>query len=359
MKQSKYMFGSPVLMGDSTVPGLAMPEELKRLLPEIYRRVHDFGCDFHPTVVEMLTYDEISEIAAYGGFPVRYPHWRWGMEYEELQQGYMHGMHRIYEMVVNCCFSATQVVTKECGSKQIKDVVAGEHVLSGQGWRKVLLVKKQNKSRTMRLNIDEFFPATICTNNHKWKCLRGGFPKWVKTKDIVPGDVIMAGGRYEDFLGNPSSISWSPEKVIGETANNIKHRLKMISPPSKMTLELAELLGIASGDGSVGTQRMSNMICVCVHKPLEDYKSRVMNLFEKVFGVKPKLHIKKKSVDNVVLCSKMAVDYLNEIGFKKGSTYKTKRVPWSIWRSSNEYRAAYLRGIFDTDGYCGKYLSVS
>ena len=353
------MFGSPVLMGDSTVPGLAMPEELKRLLPEIYRRVHDFGCDFHPTVVEMLTYDEISEIAAYGGFPVRYPHWRWGMEYEELQQGYMHGMHRIYEMVVNCCFSATQVVTKECGSKQIKDVVAGEHVLSGQGWRKVLLVKKQNKSRTMRLNIDEFFPATICTNNHKWKCLRGGFPKWVKTKDIVPGDVIMAGGRYEDFLGNPSSISWSPEKVIGETANNIKHRLKMISPPSKMTLELAELLGIASGDGSVGTQRMSNMICVCVHKPLEDYKSRVMNLFEKVFGVKPKLHIKKKSVDNVVLCSKMAVDYLNEIGFKKGSTYKTKRVPWSIWRSSNEYRAAYLRGIFDTDGYCGKYLSVS
>jgi stage V sporulation protein R len=102
MKQNRFMFGSPVLMGDSTVPGVPMREEFKKLLPEIFRRVSEFGCDFPPTVVEMLTYDEISEIAAYGGFPVRYPHWRWGMEYEELQQGYMHGMHRIYEMVTNC-----------------------------------------------------------------------------------------------------------------------------------------------------------------------------------------------------------------------------------------------------------------
>jgi len=95
------MHGSPVLMGNNTIPGVPMPEDLKKLLPEIFRKVSEFGCDFPPTVVEMLTYDEISEIAAYGGFPVRYPHWKWGMEYEELQRGYMHGMHRIYEMVVN------------------------------------------------------------------------------------------------------------------------------------------------------------------------------------------------------------------------------------------------------------------
>jgi stage V sporulation protein R len=88
-------------MGDNTIPGVPMPENLKKLLPEIYKKVSEFGCDFYPTVVEMLTYDEISEIAAYGGFPVRYNHWKWGMEYEELQRGYMHGMHKIYEMVVN------------------------------------------------------------------------------------------------------------------------------------------------------------------------------------------------------------------------------------------------------------------
>jgi stage V sporulation protein R len=102
MAYNKFMMGSPVLMGDNRIPGVSMPEDLKRLLPEIFRKVSEFGCDFPPTVVEMLTYDEISEIAAYGGFPVRYPHWKWGMEYEELQRGYMHGQHRIYEMVTNC-----------------------------------------------------------------------------------------------------------------------------------------------------------------------------------------------------------------------------------------------------------------
>jgi len=97
----KFMHGSSLLMGDSTIPGLRLPDELKVLMPRIFQEVRDFGCDFYPTVVQMLTYDEISEIAAYGGFPVRFPHWKWGMEYEELQRGYQHGMHRIYEMVVN------------------------------------------------------------------------------------------------------------------------------------------------------------------------------------------------------------------------------------------------------------------
>lgn len=100
-KSEKFMHGSPVLMGDNTIPGVSMPEDLRKLLPEIYKKVSEFGCDFHPTVVEMLTYDEISEIAAYGGFPVRYPHWKWGMEYESLQRGYVYGMHKIYEMVIN------------------------------------------------------------------------------------------------------------------------------------------------------------------------------------------------------------------------------------------------------------------
>ncbi|MCK9458387.1 MAG: SpoVR family protein [Proteobacteria bacterium] len=98
---SKMMRGSPILMGDSTIPGVVLPKELQNVIPNIMKAATDFGLVYYPTVVQMLTYDEISEVASYGGFPVRYPHWRWGMEYNELQQGYEHGLHRIYEMVVN------------------------------------------------------------------------------------------------------------------------------------------------------------------------------------------------------------------------------------------------------------------
>jgi stage V sporulation protein R len=98
---SKFFHGLSMLPGDSTTPGVQIPDDLKKLIPTIFQKCKDFGLDFYPTVIQMLSYDEISEVAAYGGFPVRYPHWQWGMEYEELQRGYEYGAHRIYEMVIN------------------------------------------------------------------------------------------------------------------------------------------------------------------------------------------------------------------------------------------------------------------
>lgn len=98
---NKFMHGAPLLIGDNTVPGVQLPKELKELIPVILKACKDWGLDFYPTVVQLLTYDEISEIASYNGFPVRFPHWSFGMEYEELQRGYELGMHKIYEMVVN------------------------------------------------------------------------------------------------------------------------------------------------------------------------------------------------------------------------------------------------------------------
>ena len=60
-----------------------------------------FGLDFFETVFEMLGYDELNMVASYGGFPNRYPHWRWGMEYEQLSKGYEYGLSKIYELVIN------------------------------------------------------------------------------------------------------------------------------------------------------------------------------------------------------------------------------------------------------------------
>ena len=50
---------------------------------------------------ELVDYEEVNMIAAYGGFPTRYPHWRFGMEYEQLAKTYSYGLTKIYEMVIN------------------------------------------------------------------------------------------------------------------------------------------------------------------------------------------------------------------------------------------------------------------
>ncbi len=75
--------------------------ELEAIRTQIEQIAKDYGLDFYTTIFELLDYRQISEIAAYGGFPTRYPHWRYGMEYEKLYKGYIFGGQRIYEMVIN------------------------------------------------------------------------------------------------------------------------------------------------------------------------------------------------------------------------------------------------------------------
>ena len=78
-----------------------LPADLRELQVEIEGYARDYGLDFYETIFEVLDYDELSEIAALGGFPTRYPHWRFGMEYEQLSKGYRYGLQKIYEMVIN------------------------------------------------------------------------------------------------------------------------------------------------------------------------------------------------------------------------------------------------------------------
>ena len=75
--------------------------ELESYRKKICKIAEVVGLDFFETIFEMVTYEEMNRIAAYGGFPVRYPHWRWGMEYEQLSKSYDYGLSKIYELVIN------------------------------------------------------------------------------------------------------------------------------------------------------------------------------------------------------------------------------------------------------------------
>ncbi len=75
--------------------------ELQAAWENIERYAQDFGLDFYPIIFEVLDYETLYEVAAQGGFPIRYPHWRFGMEYNQLSKGYAYGLSVIYEMVIN------------------------------------------------------------------------------------------------------------------------------------------------------------------------------------------------------------------------------------------------------------------
>ena len=75
--------------------------ELSRMRDEIKAYAEGYGLDCFETIFEMIDADQINALAAQGGFPVRYPHWRFGMDYDQLSKGYTWGLQKIYEMVIN------------------------------------------------------------------------------------------------------------------------------------------------------------------------------------------------------------------------------------------------------------------
>src|SRR5436190_4129249 len=78
-----------------------LPPELRALKEEIEAHARAYGLDFYETIFEVVDAEDLNEIAAYGGFPTRYPHWSFGMSFEELKKGYDYGLSKIYEMVIN------------------------------------------------------------------------------------------------------------------------------------------------------------------------------------------------------------------------------------------------------------------
>ncbi len=82
-----------------------MPKPLSSDLRDLQLRVEtvskQLGLDGFECIYEVLDYDEINMVAAYSGFPVRYPHWRFGMEYDRLKKSHEYGLNKIYEMVIN------------------------------------------------------------------------------------------------------------------------------------------------------------------------------------------------------------------------------------------------------------------
>src|SRR5205807_4905234 len=158
------------------------PPYLRDLKQEIEGYAHDYGLDFYETIFEVIDADDLNEVAAYGGFPTRYPHWSFGMSYEELQKGYDYGLSKIYELVINndpCyaylmrsnhdvdqklvmahvyghCLAPDTLVITEQGAEPICDLQTGQRVLTHTGLFKPvrLVARRRFRGEIYRITVE-------------------------------------------------------------------------------------------------------------------------------------------------------------------------------------------------------------
>ncbi|MCI0461529.1 MAG: SpoVR family protein [Gemmataceae bacterium] len=199
-----------------------LPPDLRALKEEIEGHARAYGLDFYETIFEVIDAEDLNEIAAYGGFPTRYPHWSFGMSYEELKKGYDYGLSKIYEMVINndpcyaylmrCnhtvdqklvmahvyghCLAPETLIETADGVKPIIDVRAGDQVLTHTGaYRPVrLCARRPFKGEIYRVTIAGAAEKVRITGEHPVYLLRERTPpqrstrpfsRWVPTWELA------------------------------------------------------------------------------------------------------------------------------------------------------------------------------
>jgi stage V sporulation protein R len=76
-------------------------EELQEVAEDARKLAEKLGLEPYEVKYWVVDHDEINRAVAYGGFQTRYPHWRWGMNYDRQRKKDRFTQARIYELVVN------------------------------------------------------------------------------------------------------------------------------------------------------------------------------------------------------------------------------------------------------------------
>ncbi|USZ72494.1 SpoVR family protein [Natronosalvus halobius] len=79
----------------------AIATDLEEPVREARNLAQKLGLEPYPVKYWIVDYDEMNELIAYGGFQSRYPHWRWGMQYDRQQKQGQYGGGKAFEIVNN------------------------------------------------------------------------------------------------------------------------------------------------------------------------------------------------------------------------------------------------------------------
>jgi intein/homing endonuclease len=187
------------------------------------------------------------------------------------------------------------------------------------------------------------------TLEHRLKIMSSeGNIEWKYVRDIQIGDFIGINRKTKLWPVNEyECVHLIPEhKSDGRFACLI---------PGKVDSSLGEFLGILVGDGTWSSGK--NLSTIMVTGGCEQFLPFVQSHFSRYFpvygtGRKPshKHNTCEVSPWNVSKHSFSFRTFLDHLGYRLNATKSTKSVPWVIFRSPKDVVAAFLRGLFETDG---------
>jgi stage V sporulation protein R len=218
-----------------------LPPDLAKLKKEIEGYARDFGLDFFDVIFEVLDWNQINEVASYGGFPNRYPHWRFGMEYEQLSKSYSYGLSKIYEMVVNTdpCYAYLLYSNSMVDQKLVMAHVYAHcdffknNVYFAHTNRKMMDEMANHKTRIMRYidaygqdRVEEFIDACLSIDtliDYHAPAIRRRRAAGGRDEGRRAVRTLRAERPYLEKFVNPKEFLEEQRKAVEEAAKREKH----------------------------------------------------------------------------------------------------------------------------------------
>jgi len=192
------------------------------------------------------------------------------------------------------------------------------------------------------------------SSTHRIRVLNDEIYEWKYSPDIIVGDIVIS---YLGADNDRSDYVKLNNKLVSE-----HHNISSITLPTVLDEQLAEYIGLFTGDGSIKFRSESGIVdgirfpVFSEDKDLADY---IIDLTRNLFSLNCNCSFNKnKRIYEITTHSINLGNYLINNGLekkKKISTIKDGKshvyhIPEAIFRSKKSVIAAYLRGLFESDG---------
>jgi len=251
-----------------------LPPDLEVLRQEILAYARGHGLDGRETIFEVLGADELNAVAAYGGFPTRYPHWRFGMEYERLSRSFEWGLSRIYELVINTDPTYAYLLESNLPVDQ-KLVMA--HVYGHADFFKHNVLFRHTNLRMIDTMANHATRVRRLQDRHGAVAVEGLIDRCLSLENLIDPQAALMRRRPERRLGGEEA---EPERLLAHGLRADREYMRgYINPPGALAEE-QRLLDAEAAESRRLPERPERdvLLFLLEHAPLERWERDVLGM---------------------------------------------------------------------------------